>query len=116
MSKPMHELSPEQFAVLRTVARMDLSISVALSKQLGRSVTDDLVCLRAHGFVREVKSPRSDGTPNYLHAITSMGKEALRLHDELGAVPLPTVGRRVASSLRGPRGFVGRTEVPEQGG
>lgn len=88
-------LTPDHLAVLRAVARMDLSLGVAIGQSLGRPVSDDLAELRAQGYVREVSSPRHDGTPSHLYTITASGREALRGQDEQGAsAPVPTIGPR----------------------
>jgi len=100
MTSSTFELSPELHAVLRAVARMDLSISVAISQHLGRSVARDMIALRTLGFIREVSSPRKDGTASYLNAITSKGTDALRIHDEeRAASQLPAPGRRPSLDL-----------------
>ena len=88
-------LTPDHLAVLRAVARMDLSLGIAIGQSLGRPVSDDLAALRAQGYVREVSSPRHDGTPSHLHTITPQGREALQAHGEQGVTtPQPTVGPR----------------------
>ncbi len=90
-------LSPDQFAVLRAVARMDLSLGIVIGQSLGRPVSDDLAALRLQGYVREVSSPRHDGTPSHLHTITAKGREALQGHEEqpvVSTAPTPTLGPR----------------------
>ncbi|MDH6170066.1 hypothetical protein M2282_005236 [Variovorax boronicumulans] len=88
-------LAPDPLAVLRAVARMDLSLGIAISQSLGRPVAEDLAELRARGYVREVSSPRHDGTPGHLHTITVQGREALQRQDEQSpSAPVPTLGPR----------------------
>lgn len=88
-------LSPDHLAVLRAVARMDLSLGIAIGQSLGRPVTEDLAALRAQGYVREVSSPRHDGTPSHLQTITAKGSQALQAQDGLSASALmPTIGPR----------------------
>lgn len=88
-------LTPDHLAVLRAVARMDLSLGIAIGQSLGRPVSEDLAALRAQGYVREVSSPRHDGTPSHLHTITAKGSEALRGQDEQSvSAPVPTIGPR----------------------
>lgn len=94
-ASPSAFLSPDQLSVLRAVARVDLSHGVAISQSLGRPASEDLAVLRAQGYVREVVSPRKDGTPNHLHTITPRGREALQSHDEQCIVAaVPTTGPR----------------------
>ncbi|MGJ7546636.1 hypothetical protein [Variovorax sp. LT1R16] len=88
-------LSPDHLAVLRVVARMDLSHGAAISQSLGRPASEGLAVLRAEGYVREVASPRKDGTPNHLHTITAKGLDALQSQgDESISAPGPTTGPR----------------------
>lgn len=88
-------LTPDHLAVLRAVARMDLSLGNAIGQSLGRSVAEDLAALRAKGYVREVSSPRHGGTPSHLHTITVKGSEALRGQDEQRiSAAAPTIGPR----------------------
>lgn len=88
-------LSPDHLAVLRAVARMDLSLGTVIGQSLGRPVSDDLAQLRLQGYVREVSSSRHDGTPSHLHTITAKGREALQGQDETApATPMPTLGPR----------------------
>lgn len=82
MTPTTSDLSPERHAVLSAVARMDLSVSVAISQHLGRSVANDVTALRLLGFIREVLSSRKDGTASNLIAITPKGKDALKVYDE----------------------------------
>lgn len=92
---PFASLSPDHLAALRAVARMDLSHGIAIGQSLGRSASADLAALRADGYVREVASPRKDGTPNHLYTITSKGREALQSHDRPSdSAPGPTTGPR----------------------
>ncbi|WP_183024846.1 hypothetical protein [Variovorax sp. UMC13] len=79
-ARPSALLSPEQLSVLRAVARTDLVHGVAISQSLGRAAFTDLAVLRAEGYVREVLSPRKDGSPNHLNALTIKGREALQSH------------------------------------
>ena len=88
-------LSPDHLAVLRAVARMDLSLGTVIGQSLGRPVSEDLAALRAQGYVRDVASPRHDGTASHLQAITAKGSEALRSQDGQGvSAPVPTTGPR----------------------
>jgi hypothetical protein len=89
-------LSPDHIAVLRAVARMDLSLGTVIGQSLGRPVSDDLAELRLQGHVREVSSPRHDGTPGHLYTITTKGRDALQGRDEApsNAAPTPTLGPR----------------------
>ena len=88
-------LTPDHLAVLRAVARMDLSLGNAIGQSLGRPVAEDLAALRAQGYVREVSSPRHDGTPSHLHTITVKGSEALQGQDEQRiSAAVPTIGPR----------------------
>ena len=89
-------LTPDHLAVLRAVARMDLSLGITISQSLGRPVSEDLAELRAQGYVREVSSPRHDGAPSHLHTITAQGREALRGQDAQSAASTPalTIGPR----------------------
>lgn len=92
---PSASLTPDHFAVLRAVARTDLSPGIAISQSLGRPVSEELAELRTQGYVREVSSPRHDGTPGHLHTITAQGREALRRQDEqTAATPVLTIGPR----------------------
>jgi hypothetical protein len=96
MTSPiLASLAPDHLAVLRAVARVDLSLGITISQSLGRPVFEDLAELRARGYVREVSSPRHDGTPSHLHTTTVEGREALRRQDEQSAsAPVPTIGPR----------------------
>jgi hypothetical protein len=88
-------LSPDHLAVLRAVARMDLSLGTVIAQSLGRPVSDDLAELRLQGHIREVSSPRHDGTPGHLYTITSKGREALQAQDaQAPTTPMPTLGPR----------------------
>ncbi|MGO4395691.1 hypothetical protein AB4Z46_30475 [Variovorax sp. M-6] len=88
-------LTPDHLAVLRAVARMDLSLGTVIGQSLGRPVSDDLAALRTQGYVREVSSPRQDGTASHLHAITAKGREALLGQDEQRVTAaVPTTGPR----------------------
>jgi len=88
-------LTPDYLAVLRAVARTDLSLGIVIGQSLGRPVFEDLAALRTQGYVREVSSPRHDGTASHLHAITAKGSEALRGQDEQSvSAPVPTIGPR----------------------
>ncbi|WP_219209522.1 hypothetical protein [Variovorax boronicumulans] len=92
---PFAPLAPDHLAVLRTVARMDLSLGASIGQNLGRPVSDDLAALRAQGYIREISSPRTDGTPNHLHTITDKGNEALqRQAEQSPSAPVPTIGPR----------------------
>lgn len=88
---PFASLSPDHLAALRAVARMDLSHGIAIGQSLGRSASADLAALRADGYVREVASPRKDGTPNHLYTITSKGREAHCKVMTGQATPLPVL-------------------------
>jgi hypothetical protein len=97
-ARPFTPLSPEHLAVLRAVARMDLSTTVSLSQTLGRSAASDLASLHANGYVRKVASPRRDGAPNQLSTITPKGSEALLSQGEQPPPsPAPTTGPRPSS-------------------
>lgn len=72
-------LAPAQLAVLRALARKDLSLAVSISQSLGRAVAADLAVLRERGFVKVFRASRNDGVPSYLHSISAEGREALRV-------------------------------------
>jgi len=88
-------LTPDHLTVLRAVARMDLSLGIVIGQSLGRPVSEDLAALRAQGYVREVSSPRHDGTPSHLYAITAKGSEALGEQSAQSvSASVPTIGPR----------------------
>jgi hypothetical protein len=93
--QPFSTLTSDHIALLRAVAVMDLAQSSSLSKHIGKPVSEDLIALRTHGYIREISSPRKDGTLSHLHTITSLGKEVLQSQGDLNAIlSVPTIGPR----------------------
>lgn len=88
-------LTSEQIVVLQAVSKRDFIQSSTLSKNVGWPVREVLATVCALGYVAEVSSPRRDGTPIQLYAITALGMmELQKMQAQDVSEPVRTIGPR----------------------